>query len=99
MTNRAEKSLNTIWLGELSLFNETRIPYTQEVCDSVVKMMKKYRTDVLKHDHDYFTIMGNDIVRIEHKKIHAYEQFLKSKEYDTTVDSEYSESWDEYINN
>lgn len=67
---------NVIYIGELQIFHDAAMPLSVEQDKELVKQMKKYKTDVFKQGHEYFTRKNTDLVPIRHKKLFEYEIVL-----------------------
>ena len=65
-----------IYIGELTIKHNTRMPLTDEQEKTLLKAMKKNKTDVFTVDDGYYqryyTRVGKDLTEIYHKKFDQY---------------------------
>jgi hypothetical protein len=78
---------NMIYIGELHIKDDTRMPITTEQYDHLVKIMKAHKTDVFTFDDRFYTITGDDLAEIRHDKL---TQYKINEEFKELVDNGYS---------
>jgi hypothetical protein len=72
---------NSLDFHTLSVFNEGRMTLSDEDYQNVLKLMRKNKTSILIDGTEFYTTMGNDIVRIEHTKINAFVNLNYKRDY------------------
>lgn len=77
MAKNPKNSPNVLDFNTLSIFQDSRVKVTEHGDNEIVKMMKKYKTDILIDGIEFYTRLGDDICRVDHVKI----QKLVSDEY------------------
>jgi len=71
-TNQTWKP-NIIPLGELELKHDTVMHLTEEQDKEIIKLMKKYKTDILTDGKKYYTRFGRGLGEVWHEKLTMYE--------------------------
>lgn len=61
-----------IRIGELRIMHETGMPLTPEQEKTLLKAMKKNKTDVFTDGNAYYTRVGTELTEIYHKKLDDY---------------------------
>ena len=91
-----EKQLKVLPMVDVDIDDDSRMPYTTESYNRLITYMKKYKTDILQYDGDYYTIMSSDIVRVSHPKLSLFAEFLNQRDYDVTIDNDREVAWKEF---
>ena len=66
---------NIIPLDELRILHDTGMPMDGEQEKQVLKLMKKFKTDILTNGYNtYYTRCGNSLTEVWHKKLSMYKE-------------------------
>lgn len=83
-TKRTKRN-DVILMSELDIYHDTGMPYTPEQSKLIIKLMKKYKTDVLTDEHmSKFYTRGSQFVEIRHTKLASYRFYLRDNGWDDT---------------
>lgn len=63
---------NIIPYGELRYNYDSGMPLSEEQDKEVIKLMKKYKTDILTDGEKYYTRIGIGLGEVHHKKLSMY---------------------------
>jgi len=87
---------NYIEFNSLSFDSREGMTYTPEQYETIVKYMKKHKTDILVDSYkNYYTIVGDVLVKVLHKKLYSYQSFLSQRDLNDYEDE--NELWNEFI--
>lgn len=86
------KKEHVIDFARVSFDSRAGMPYTDEQQKVITKYMLKHKTDVLTNGHEYFTMMGSNVVEITNDKIKRYASYLDQRELEDC-----SETWKNYL--
>lgn len=94
------KKMDVLEVTETIIEYDTGMPYTKEQYDTIVKYMKKAKTDILIDKYnDCYSIMGDKFVKVSHKKITSFKTFLSQRIFEPEDVENYEEGelWNKFI--
>ena len=71
---------NTLYIGEITINHDSAMPLSAEQEKELIKLMKKFKTDVLTDSGDFYTITSSGLTGISHPKLWKYKNDPTFKE-------------------